>query len=131
MISSTNPALTPPPDATVMNPGKVQIDREVESALVVKNVAPSYPDDRVKIAHDQGKVILRTSIGTEGRVQDVRLVSAHTPSLALAAFLSVSQWKLKPYRIEDKSVMAKTTVEVDFLTKEEAALKTSDSPSDN
>ncbi len=117
MIDATDPMLTPPPDATVVNPDKAQISPETASALVMKRIAPTNTDT-AKISPGQGKVILRTTIGTDGGVQDVHLVSAEAPSLALPAFLSVSQWKFKPYRIKGEPVIAETTVEVDFPTKD-------------
>lgn len=117
MIDRTDPALTPPSDAVAVNPDKVQISPEAGSALVVRKVAPTYPES-ARIAHDQAKVILRTTIGTDGGVRDVRLVSTQAPSLALPAFQSVSQWKFKPYRINGEPVAAETTVEVDFSPKE-------------
>jgi hypothetical protein len=116
MIDPTNPALTPPPDAVAVNPDKVQLSPEAGSALIVKKVAPTYTDV-AKIAPDQTKVILRTTIGTDGGVRDVRLVSALALPLALPAFQSVSQWKFKPYRIDGEPVVAETTVEVDFSPK--------------
>jgi hypothetical protein len=116
-IDSTDPALVPAPDAAVVNLDKTQISPEDGSALVVKKVAPTYSGS-AKIGHDQGKVILRTTIGPDGGIQDVRLVSAQTPSLALPAFLSVAEWKFKPYWIRGKPVTAETTVEVNFPTRD-------------
>jgi hypothetical protein len=118
-ISATDPALTPPPDATAVNPDKAQIRAEAGSALVVKRVAPVAPadTDSAKITQNQGKIVLQVTIGTDGGIQDVRLVSAQTPSLALPAFLAVSQWKFKPYQIGGEPVTSETTVEVDFPAK--------------
>jgi len=118
MINPTDPALATPSDATAINADKTQISRDAGSALVVKRVAPTFAADSAKIAHDQGKVVLRATIGTDGGVQDVRLVSAQAPSLALPAFLSVSNWKFKPYRVDGLPITAETTVEVDFPGKE-------------
>ena len=118
-ITPADPALTPPPDAIAVNPDKAQISPEDGSALVVKKVAPVAPadTDSARIAHDQSKIILQVTIGTDGGIQDVRLVSAPTPSLALPAFLAVSQWKFKPSQINGEPVTAETTVEVDFPAK--------------
>ncbi len=116
-IDSTDPALTPPPDATAVNLETAQIGPEAGSALVVKKVDPTYTAN-AKIARDKGKVILRTTIGPDGGIQDVRLVSAQTPSLALPAFLSVSHWKFKAYRIGGEPVKVETTVEVNFPTED-------------
>lgn len=116
-IDLADPALTPALGATAVDLTKVQINPEAGSALVVKKVAPTNTEN-TKIAHDQGKVVLLTTIGTDGGVRDVRLVSAQTLSLALPAFESVSQWKFKPYRIKGEPVTAETTVEVDFPAKD-------------
>jgi hypothetical protein len=93
-IDSTDRALMPPADAIRVNPDKAQIGPEAAGALVVKKVAPTAPDD-AKIGADQRKVFLQVTIGIDGAIEDVRLVSAQTPSLALPAFLSVSHWKFK------------------------------------
>src|ERR1700678_1812920 len=71
---STDPEVTPPADATLVNLDKAQIGPEIGSELVVKKVAPTYTDI-TKIAHDQGRVILRITIGPDGGIQDARLVS--------------------------------------------------------
>jgi protein TonB len=113
MIAATDPALSPSPEARQMDSEASQVGDSVESSLLVKKVAPVYPDD-AKAGHMQGKVVLRTVIGPDGRVRDVRLVSAPSPSLALAAFHSVSQWQYKPYQVDGKPAIVETTVEVDF-----------------
>jgi hypothetical protein len=103
----------PPADAIRVNPDKAQIGPEAAGALVVKKVAPTAPDD-AKIGADQRKVFLQVTIGIDGAIEDVRLVSAQTPSLALPAFLSVSHWKFKPYRIHGEPVVAEANVAVEF-----------------
>jgi TonB family protein len=112
-ISPVDPALTPPAEAIRVNVEKTKISAAVGSGLLVKKVAPAYPED-AKGAHIGGKVILQTTIGPDGSVQDVRLVSAPSPSLALSAFRSVSQSRYKPYQISGEPVTVETTVEVDF-----------------
>jgi len=116
MIAPTDPALKPPPDAAAVTSDKTQISAAEGSELLVKRVKPPSTDNAT-IANDRGKVVLQTTIGTDGGVQDVNLVSATTLSLALPAFLSVAQWKFKPYRINGQPVAAETTVEVDFPTR--------------
>jgi TonB family protein len=113
MIAATDPALIPPGDAKQVDSEGTQVGDSVESRLLIKKVAPIYPDD-AKAAHMQGKVVLRTVIGPDGRVQDVRLVSAPSPSLALSAFHSVSQWQYQPSQVNGKPVIVETTVEIDF-----------------
>jgi TonB family protein len=113
MITASDPALTLPPGAEQVNSGGAQVRDSVEKLLLIKKVAPVYPED-AKAANIQGKVVLQTVIGTDGTVQDIRLLSAPSPSLALSAFHSVSQWRYKPSQIDGKPVIVETTVEVDF-----------------
>ncbi len=112
-LDATDPALTPPDDATPVTLEKRQISPDKESRLLEKKVAPIYPAD-AKSEHIEGKVVLETTVGPDGGVEDVRLVSAPSTSLALAAFESVSQWEYKPYRVNGKAVTVKSKVEVDF-----------------
>jgi len=113
MIAATDPALMPPTDATQINSEVAQIDTATAQKLLEKKVTLEYPED-AKGAHVQGKVILRALIGSDGTVQDVRLVSTPAASLALSAFHSVSQWHYAPYRVNGKPTVVETTVEVDF-----------------
>jgi hypothetical protein len=61
---------------------------------------------------------LRTTIRTDDGVEEVRLDSAQTPSLALPVFLSDFQWKFEPYRIKGEPVTAEPAAEVDLPTKD-------------
>jgi TonB family protein len=105
--------LKPAPDARKIDSEESQLSDSSKSSLLVKKVAPVYPDD-AKAAHLQGKVVLRTVIGADGRVQDVRLVSAPSASLAVSAFHSVCQWQYKPSIVDGKPAIVEATVEVDF-----------------
>ena len=110
-LDPTDPALLPPAGATLVKVEK--ISAEAESKLLVKKVAPAYPED-AKSARIHGKVVLQTTIGPDGGIEDVRLVSAPSPSLALSAFHAVSQWEYKPYRVDGEAVTVESTVEVEF-----------------
>jgi TonB family protein len=112
-LSPTDPALTPPADAISVKVEKSDISFNDASKLLIKKVAPVYPQD-AKSAKTQGKVILRTTIGPDGSVRDAELVSAPSPSLALSAFHAVSQWQYKPYSLGGQAATVETTVEVDF-----------------
>lgn len=112
-LSTNDPALIVPADATQVPVEAKRLSPDEESGLLVKKVAPVYPAD-AKSAHIQGKVVLDTTVGPDGAVEDVRLVSAPSTSLALAAFQSVSQWEYKPYRVNGQAVTVESKVEVDF-----------------
>jgi TonB family protein len=112
-LSATDPALIPPSDARPVPLEAMRLSPDEGSKLLVKRVAPVYPAD-AKSAHIQGKVVLDTTVGPDGAVEDVRLVSAPSTSLAQAAFQSVSQWEYKPYRVNGQAVTVESEVEVDF-----------------
>ncbi len=112
-ISQDDPALAPPPDATSVDSRKVQIGTAAGSALILEKTKPVVADS-VKVPNTPSKVVLEATIGTDGGLQDVRLVSAQTPALVLPAFLSIAQWRFRPYRVVGKPAIAEMQVEVDF-----------------
>jgi TonB family protein len=112
-LSANDPLLIPADDATRVPLEWMQVSPDVESKLLVKRVAPIYPADS-KSAHIEGKVVLQATVGPEGRVEGVRLLSTPSTSLALSAFESVSQWEYKPYRVNGEAVTVESNVVVDF-----------------
>jgi len=53
-------------------------------------------------------------IGTDGKIHDLRVVSAPEASLAAASFAAVSQWEYQPYLQTDRPVPVQTTITVTF-----------------
>ena len=111
--SPSDPALTPPLAAKTVRIDKVQIGAEIAEDLLIKKVAPVYPQD-AKDAHIQGKVVLQAIIGIDGRVRDLQLLSAPNASLASSAFWSVSQRQYKPYLRNGEPTEVETTVTVNY-----------------
>jgi TonB family protein len=112
-LSPTDPALTPPREARPARIDRVQLGADLAEGLLVKKVAPIYPQD-AKDSHIQGKVVLQAIIATDGKVRDLQLLSAPTASLASSAFWSVSQWRYKPYLRNGEPVEVETTVDVSY-----------------
>jgi TonB family protein len=112
-ISPSDPELTPPPSAKTARIDKVQVGADVAEGLLVKKVAPVYPQE-AKDVHVQGKVILQAFIGIDGRVRGLQLLSAPAASLASSAFWSVSQWQYKPYLRNGVPVEVETTITVSY-----------------
>ncbi len=119
-ISPDDPALAPPANARAVSSETVQISSAAESALVIEKTKP-VETGSVKVPKAPGKVILEATVGTDGGLRDVRLVSAQTPDLALPAFLSVAQWHFRPYRMNGKPVTAEMPIEVDFPLSQDAS----------
>jgi TonB family protein len=84
----------------------------VEQAQLVRRVAPSYPP-LAKQARVQGVVKLSATIGTDGKLYNIRVVSG--PSLLLgAAIAAVEQWRYIPTRLNGLPVKAPTQIDVNF-----------------
>jgi TonB family protein len=93
-------------------PQKVQITGEVSRGLLTRQVAPVYPDD-ARRAGIQGVVILSATIGKDGRVADLRLISG-SKELAPAAIGAVQQWRYRPYLLNGSPVAVQTEIQVNF-----------------
>jgi TonB family protein len=120
-ISLTDPALEPPPSAAKT---EVFVDRDVSlrdvqlgqnetRGMLVKRVEPEYPPEARKAGID-GTVVLEAMIGTDGRIHDLRVISAPAASLAASSFAAVSQWEYRPYLLKGRVVPVQTTVTVTF-----------------
>ena len=93
-----------------------QASKEEMLGLLVKKIQPSYPDAARK-AHIQGAVVLRATVGKEGDVENLQVVSG-PPELAPAAIEAVKQWKYRPYMKDGHAVEVETDITVNFsLTK--------------
>jgi TonB family protein len=78
---------------------------ETDTPTVLTFVAPAYPR-AAKEQRMQGRAISAITIGTDGKVVDVKTLSAH-PVFASYALPALKQWKFKPAQKEQ-------TVEVTF-----------------
>jgi protein TonB len=81
--------------------------------MLLKKAVPIYPED-AKQARVSGTVVLQATIGTDGGIHDLRVVSAPWPSLAASALWTVSHWQYKPYLLNGNPVEVQTTVNVVF-----------------
>jgi protein TonB len=79
--------------------------------MLVKKQVPIYPQD-AKDAHVSGTVVLQATIGSDGRIHDLRVVSAPWPSLAASSLWAVLHWEYKPYMLNGEPVEVQTTVNV-------------------
>lgn len=107
MVPSTE---EPKQDTTV--PLRVRISSGVASGLIVRKIAPMYPEE-AREEHVEGTVLLHVMIDKEGNVEHVDLISGH-PLLAPAAIEAVRQWKYKPYLLNEKPTEVDTQVQVNF-----------------
>ena len=112
-VSSANPAFTPDPGAVAQKFGTVPISAGVAVGQLLTKVQPYYPDD-AKAVRVSGTVVLQATIGIDGIIHELRVVSTPWPSLAASALWAVSQWRYKPYLFNGEPVEVETTVNVIF-----------------
>ena len=84
----------------------------VEEAQLIRKVPPSYPP-LAKQARVEGVVRLAATIGTDGKLHNIRVLSGH-PLLSGAAVAAVQQWRYTPTRLNGNPVEAETQIDVNF-----------------
>jgi protein TonB len=67
-----------------------------------------------RTARIQGPVILAAVISKAGAIENLRLISGH-PMLVPAAIQAVSQWRYKPYILNDEAIEVETQITVNFV----------------
>jgi len=119
-VLSALPTVPPPPPppvavvpaSTPKPPARLFVGGDVQSALLLHEVAPKYPR-LASAAHITGTVRLKAIIGCDGRVKDLALISG-PPLLAQAAEEAVSQWVYKPTLLNGVPYEVATDISVTF-----------------
>ena len=104
----SNPVPVPRP-ATITHPIRISV---IQEGNIVRRVQPIYPP-MAKMAHVQGRVVLAAIISKAGTIEDLRVLSGH-PLLVQAAIEAVSQWRYRPYILNDEAVEVETQITVNF-----------------
>ena len=115
MSQSSSNALNSLTAAVSTLPKPVQslpVSQGVSQGLLTHMVQPSYPP-QARQMHVEGVVSLQATIGKDGSVRDVKVVSG-PPMLARAAIDAVKQWRYKPYLLNGDPVEIQTAVSVNF-----------------
>ena len=102
------PLPVPPPVPVAR---QFRTSKMLEGSLIRK-VQPVYPP-LAKTARVQGTVVLEAVIGRTGAIEHLQLISGH-PMLARAAIEAVSQWRYKPYILNDEAIEVETQITVNF-----------------
>lgn len=93
-------------------PSKIRVGGNVMQAKIVRKVTPVYPTE-AKRAGIQGAVLLRVTIGEDGAVQDLDVMSG-PPELVQSASDAVRQWLYQPTLLNGQPITVETTVEVNY-----------------
>jgi TonB family protein len=90
----------------------IRVGGNIQAVNLVSKVTPAYPA-LAKQARVQGTVRLEATIGKDGTVQDLQVMSGH-PLLAQAALDAVKNWVYRPTLLNGDPVVVKTTIDVNF-----------------
>ncbi len=111
--SATPNSAGAPGDGSGANlPRKIRVSQGVAEGLKAHDVTPAYPYE-ARVKHIQGEVLLQATIGTDGRIHDLKVIQGQ-PILAEAAKGAVEQWRYRPYILEGKPVEVETMITVKF-----------------
>jgi periplasmic protein TonB len=86
--------------------------RLLEGSLM-RRVMPTYPP-LARTARIQGPVVLFAVISKAGTIDKLRAVSG-PPMLIPAAIEAVSQWRYRPYILNNEPIEVETQITVNFL----------------
>jgi protein TonB len=101
------PAPPPTPSVPVFRPSRL-----LEGSLI-RRVTPTYPP-LARTARIQGPVVLFAVISKAGTIDNLRVISGH-PMLVSAAIEAVSQWRYRPYILNNEPIEVETQITVNFL----------------
>jgi protein TonB len=97
---------------TDSSPKTVRVGGDIKPPLKVKGVAPLYPT-MAKQSRIQGVVILEATIGTDGKVKEVK-VARSAKFFDDAAVSAVRNWEYKPTMVDGQAVQVIITIPVNF-----------------
>lgn len=112
MVGSPALVETPPPPPAPKPVEPVRPGGNIKPPTRVKYVAPVYPE-MARANRVQGVVIVEAIIGTDGRVENLRVLRSH-PLLDAAAVAAVRAWEYTPTLLNGKPTPVIMTVTVQF-----------------
>ena len=116
VIGSLLPGREEPPPPPVVHaaprPQMVRRGGDVIAAQALYQPRPVYPP-LAMMARIQGTVVLQAIIGTDGTVQDLKVLNGH-PLLVRAAIEAVRTWRYQPTLLNTQPVQVLTEIDVNF-----------------
>ncbi len=89
-----------------------RIGGNVQASKLIKQPKPVYPP-LAKAARVQGTVKFQATIGKDGTIQNLQMLSG-PPLLVQAAMAAVQQWTYQPTLLNGEPVDVITTIDVNF-----------------
>lgn len=90
-----------------------KMSQGVMDAMLIRRVQPDYPTI-AKLMRLSGTVLLRATIGRDGEVREVEVLSGN-PILAQAALNAVREWRYRPTLLSGEPVEVETEITVNFI----------------
>jgi TonB family protein len=115
-ITVTGPGAAPRPTPADSNrpPVRLRIGGNVQSAKVVRQVRPPYPE-QAKAAGIEGTVLMEAVIGRDGTLQNLQVLNSLVhPDLMQAATEAVRQWQWEPTYLNGEPVEVITMITINF-----------------
>jgi protein TonB len=109
---ATPPPTTPIAETRQPPSAPLKVSEGVQMAMLVRKVIPEYPP-LARSARISGVVRLIGTIGKDGTIRDLQLVSGH-PLLSRAALEAVRQWIYRPTLLNGNPVEVIAPIEVNF-----------------
>lgn len=108
-------ALDTPPPVAVAPPKPVVVGGNIKPPIRTRYVAPEYPSIALSV-RKQGVVIIEAIIGTDGKVEEARVLRP-MPLLEEAALAAVRSWEYTPTLLNGQPTPVIMTVTVQFTLK--------------
>ena len=108
-----SPFVPAPPSATPATDSKPKSGGQIQQAVLIYRKDAEYP----KIAKQtgaKGTVTLTATIGEDGNIKKVKVISGH-PMLTSAAAEAVKHWRYRPTLLNGQPVESETQVMVNFI----------------
>jgi TonB family protein len=107
-------ALTPSAENQASGPAastKIHVKSRIMQGQRISGDNPVYPP-KARAKKIEGAVVIDTTIGKDGGIENLRVVKSPDPSLAESALKAVRTWRYHPYLLNGEPVEVETTVNV-------------------
>ena len=98
--------------AEAQKPKRIRVGGKAMAQKVVRKVPPQYPPE-ARASHLEGVVELQVVIGTDGTVQQARVLSG-PEALVDASLDAVKQWRYEPTLVKNEPVEVVTMIDLIF-----------------
>jgi len=107
------PPPLPPPIPVTKHPEPMRVGGTVQAGNLLSHRNPEYPS-LARIAHVEGAVILSATIGEDGSIKELKIISATSPLLTAGLIDTVKTWKYKATLLNSEPVEVLTTITLNF-----------------